>query len=222
MLRANHPLFAPLISLLSFSVASAALIACKAQAEAKTQTKTEVDHGVNFDIENSQAWNMEEEPLGDGSTDSTSSAASGETTTNPAQAGQSSALFGARHDVFLSNAEGSTCRCLAVALGQPSDQRLTWTGLMPQLNASTQFILALGSEGLNCDFQGGPASYAGYEVQGKNVVVTVEEAKDGRPITHGAIIPRPSEGGQLLIHAAGEAPYGRAVEGNGDCSVPLN
>ena len=91
------------------------------------------------------------------------------------------------------------------------------------MDAQSQLVIALGSEGIACtkNDKGDVASYNGYSVEGDNVVVTVESAKSGRPVTRGAIIPRPAPGGQVLIKPASKkVPFGRGLSGDGKaCSV---
>lgn len=95
------------------------------------------------------------------------------------------------------------------------------------IDPSRQLALALGSVGIDCpsapkDSEG--ASYQGYQVQGSDVIVLLEAARLGRPIAEGAIIPRPGEGGRLLVRAVDKkTPYGRPLDGTaGDCVVPLS
>jgi hypothetical protein len=48
----------------------------------------------------------------------------------------------------------------------------------------------------------------------------VEAARDGRPLTNGAIIPKPVGQGRVLIAPASKkVPYGRPLEGTGPCKI---
>jgi hypothetical protein len=136
----------------------------------------------------------------------------------------SDTLVGARHDLQLAeNVTTPTCNCLAVAVGEASDPRFSWESGPPRTTAD-QLVIALSSDGVSCadaaaDSLG--ASYWGYKKEGDNIVVVVEEARFGRPITSGAIIPRPGPSGQVLIQPINaRLPYGRALSsGDRYCRV---
>jgi len=133
-------------------------------------------------------------------------------------------LVGARHDLQLTEQSTTpTCNCLAVAVGEASDPRFSWASGPPRTTTG-QWVVALRSDGVSCaeaapDSLG--ASYWGYKREGENIVVVVEEARFGRPITSGAIIPRPGPSGQVLIQPLNaRVPYGRALSsGDRYCRV---
>jgi len=125
------------------------------------------------------------------------------------------ALLGARHDVRFSAAPAATCRCLAVALGGANDAGISWRSQVPELDPTTQLVIVLSSDGLPCaeapkDSLG--ASYWGYRRAGDDVIVVVESARDGRPVTAGAIIPKPTGSGRVYVEPlrAG-VPYGQSL-----------
>lgn len=133
-------------------------------------------------------------------------------------------LLGARHDLRLDAGKGSaSCQCLSVALGTVKEAGMAWSAGPPNIDETTQLTIALSSEGTAC--QGEPkqslgASYWGYRVSGDNVIVLVEAARDGRPLTSGAIIPKPVGQGQVFVAPASKRlPYGRALEGTGQCKI---
>ncbi len=132
-------------------------------------------------------------------------------------------LLGARHDLRLApNVSTAKCQCLAAVVGSPAAAGLSWMGPPPKLDAASQLVVALGSEGIECpaNAKNEVASYRGYAVEGADVVVTVETAQSGRPVTHGAIIPRPTAGGQVYVRpAAKQVPFGRALQGDGRCAL---
>lgn len=136
------------------------------------------------------------------------------------------ALLGARHDVFLRDGvEASRCRCLAVLASHPGDERFYWESQVPSLDARRQMVIAFTSRGQSCS--GEPegsqgAAYRGYEVRGPDVVVMVEASRPGRPLITGAILPRPSSGGRVLIEPfPGDLPYGKPLDDDGArCVVP--
>jgi len=133
-------------------------------------------------------------------------------------------LLGARHDLKLQPGKGSaSCECLSVALGTPRDSGMLWSSTPPSIDDSTQLTIALSSEGTAC--KGEPkgslgASYWGYRISGNDVVVLVESARGGHPLTSGAVIPRPVGSGQVYVKPASkQLPYGRAPQGKGLCKI---
>jgi hypothetical protein len=144
--------------------------------------------------------------------------------TNAAMTAGDRVLLGARHDLRLDAGKGgASCQCLSVALGGVKEAGMTWSSSPPLIDESTQLSIALSSEGQACP--GEPkqslgASYWGYRISGDNVIVLVEAARDGRPLTSGAIIPKPVGQGQVFVVPASKSlPYGRALEGNGQCKI---
>ena len=134
----------------------------------------------------------------------------------PPSAAAEVALFGARHDLQLSpDRKNPTCNCVAIALGQPNDPGMKWEGPAPSVDPGTQLVIALSSEGVTCaepPKEGLGASYWGYKESGEDVIVVLEVARLGRPVTTGAIIPKPMGNGQVHVQPASRAvPYGRAL-----------
>jgi hypothetical protein len=128
------------------------------------------------------------------------------------------ALLGARHDLSYAGPQQASCKCLAVALyDQPSVAALQWELGAPHLDPATQWVVALSSNQVACDTAPAGtlgASYQGYVVESNDVVVYVEALGDGRPMTSGAIIPRPLAGGSVFVEAAGSV-YGKPLDGKG-------
>lgn len=132
------------------------------------------------------------------------------------------ALFGQRRDVSLAGPTTARCTCLAVAVGAPGNSAFRWSGARPEIDPSTQLVVTMTSEGVACPGGGSTsgASYSGYEVEGNDVVVIVENAVPGRPVTQGAIIPRPTGGRVYVRPARPDVVYGRPLRGEGDrCEV---
>lgn len=134
------------------------------------------------------------------------------------------AMLGARHDLNYAGEPSEACTCLAVAVGQPNDSRFSWEAAVPVLEPSTQLVVAMSSQSIECakakkNTLG--ASYQGYIREGDDVVVIVEEARSGRPLTSGGIIPRPSGAGRLLLRPASKTlPYGKQPGGGASCLLP--
>jgi hypothetical protein len=100
---------------------------------------------------------------------------------------------------------------------------MAWSAGAPRLDESTQLSIALSSEGQACKDepkQSLGASYWGYRISGNDVVVLVEAARGGRPLTNGAVIPKPVGPGQVFVAPASKkAPYGRPLDGKGLCKI---
>ena len=128
------------------------------------------------------------------------------------------ALLGARHDLSYAGEPTASCRCLAVSLhDQPRHPNFTWAVSPPKVQPTTQWVIALSSSNVECE--GAPAealgaSYQGYEVRGDDVVVFVEPLGEGRPLTQGAVIPKPLGKGRVFIEASGSV-YGKPLSGSG-------
>jgi hypothetical protein len=137
---------------------------------------------------------------------------------------ESYALLGARHDLNYAGPKQATCQCLAAHLDDHADNpAFQWELGAPHLEPTTEWVIAFSSNGVNCDAppQGTlGASYQGYSADGNDVVVYVEALGDGRPMTSGAVIPRPLGNGSVFIESTG-AIYGRPLDGRGRrCKLP--
>jgi hypothetical protein len=128
-------------------------------------------------------------------------------------------LLGARHDLVLKSG-AQLCACLHAAAGQPSDPRFGWEAQVPNINANKELVLAFRGE--SCPGASGQlgVAYRGYRTtDAGDVVVMVEEAREGRPKPYGAILPRPEGQGRLLIEPYPRSlPYAQPLSGK-DCSV---
>jgi len=136
-------------------------------------------------------------------------------------------FLGVVHDLALSADAARTpaCRCLAVAYGSPTDAKFAWHGGAPQLEPGTMAV-AIAADGVACNAPGfAPrrASIAGVEVSGDDVVVVVENVREGRPVVRGALVVPPGGKGSLVIRARRGAPYGTpAAGGSGPCRIAAN
>jgi hypothetical protein len=128
------------------------------------------------------------------------------------------ALYGARHDLSYNGPKAATCACLAVALRDaPTDSVFQWELDQPRVESGSQWIIALSSNDVPCEAPPSAtlgASYQGYVTEGNDVVVYVEALGEGRPMTNGAIIPRPKPNGAVFVEPT-NAVYGKPLEGKG-------
>jgi hypothetical protein len=126
------------------------------------------------------------------------------------------ALLGARHDLGYAGPKTAVCTCLAVALSdQPRNASFVWELEAPRLEPTSQWIIALSSSDVPCDAAPSGtlgASYQGYVQDGNDVIVYVEALGEGRPMTSGAIIPRPKPSGSVFVEPT-NAVYGKPFEG---------
>lgn len=134
------------------------------------------------------------------------------------------ALFGARAGLHLEKGTAANCRCLAVVAGPTNDRRFRWDGQVPTVDPNGQIVVALSSEGLDCPEapkEALGASYHGYETVGADVIIQVETGRMGRPLAGGAVVPKPTATGRILVRPVERnSPYGRALDGkNADCVV---
>lgn len=140
-----------------------------------------------------------------------------------ARPGGAYALLGARRDLSLSpDVRGARCQCLGVVLGPPDTKGMVWRGPAPSVHPTRQTVIALSSEGVECSGNAGEqiASYRGYSVEGGDVIVTVEIARAGRPVTQGAILPVPDGAGQIYVRPRNaEVPFGRGLDGAPRCAL---
>ncbi len=128
------------------------------------------------------------------------------------------ALLGARHDLGYAGPKDATCACLAVALrDHAKDSAFQWELDEPRLEPNSQWLIALSSNDVPCDAPPSGtlgASYQGYVLDGNDVVVYVEALGEGRPMTSGAIIPRPKPSGAVFVEPT-NAVYGKPLDGKG-------
>ncbi|HSC86631.1 MAG TPA: hypothetical protein VLC09_05145 [Polyangiaceae bacterium] len=218
----------PLASSLALGLAllSCCLVGC---GSASASGKAEADTGKKdpFAVEGESAWAMNGEGAEDDVPDApakkkSTPAASASGTAKPAAAPTAAsepALLGARHDLYLGKGAPTPCKCLAVVAGSANAAGLLWSGARPTLDASSQLAIAIGSDEVPCDQEASSASYQGYVRDGEHVVVRVEAAKPGRPVTHGAIIPKPGQGGQIFIEGSKGSPYGRGPANEARCPI---
>ena len=134
-------------------------------------------------------------------------------------------FIGVTPDLTLAPAQGRSpaCQCLALAHGQPGSSAFEWQGGPPQATDDS-IAVAISGDGVPCNWQGEvpTPSIAGVERSDNDVVITVEPAREGRPIMRGAMILRPGPRGSLIIKGKGNVPFGRPADGSaGTCRIPV-
>lgn len=137
--------------------------------------------------------------------------------------GQGLALLGARHDLTLAAEQPETCRCIAFGVGAPSDARFEWEGPKPQVRSDEQLVVAFRADPECLGGKPSP-SYQGYATEGRNVMLLLEAVHPGRPELNGAIVPRPTGDGALLVKLSDpDLTFGQPLEESADryCEVPF-
>ncbi|HEY4107011.1 MAG TPA: hypothetical protein VGM44_24090 [Polyangiaceae bacterium] len=135
------------------------------------------------------------------------------------------ALLGARHDLSLVGEHANAiCACVKVGIGSASSAAFQWQAGAPHLNDDTELTFAMTTENQPCanEPKGSTgASYWGYRIVGNDVIVFLEGAREGRPRTSAAIIPKPLGNGQVYVAPAKRRlPYGRTLDGKGErCKI---
>lgn len=199
------------------TLALALLSGCSGNLNASAKGSANSDGEADFDAEGDAAWDTVDASQSEAET----SAGATPSTPQMASLGQSAevALLGARRDLVPAQGAPQPCTCLAVAVGQPNSSHLVWTGVRPTTDPSVQTVIALTSDDVPCAEAGPGASYMGYVKENGDVIVTVEAAVAGRPVTHGAIIPKPDSGKQIYVQPHGKIPYGRGKNGEARCAL---
>jgi len=152
--------------------------------------------------------------------------ASAVTTAPPAAAPAGPAgvhFLGVTHDLSLSSGapRAAVCRCLAVAYGAPNDAKFTWQAGAPP-NDSDAIAIAISTDGVACSQGLPPArlSIAAIEREGTDIVLVVENLREGRPIMRGALAVWPGPNGAIVVRTRGDKAY-PAASGPEPCRVAL-
>jgi hypothetical protein len=133
-------------------------------------------------------------------------------------------FLGVVHDLSLAPgaARAPACRCLAVGYGAPTDPKFSWQEGPPSIEPGTMAV-AIATDGVPCSARGqapSRASISGVERVGDDIVLVVENVREGRPVMRGALVAPPSGKGSLLVRARHGAPYGAPPNGGpGPCRV---
>ena len=136
-------------------------------------------------------------------------------------------FIGVSHALSLSPEAAATpsCRCMAAVVGAPTDAAFVWRGTPPNVGEDA-LVLGISNEGTPCDLaaQGRGPSIQGIEQEGNNVIVTIEEARDGVPQARGAVFARPLGDSFLIFRSSRRRlPYDDALPNSGSqvCRVRI-
>jgi hypothetical protein len=135
-------------------------------------------------------------------------------------------FLGVSHDLSLAGGvpRTATCQCLMVAVGAPNDPKFVWQGGPPKVDADT-LAVAIASDGVACAVAGlAPlrASISGVEAHGNDVVLSVENVREGKPVMRGALVARPAPGSSIVVVGKKGTPYGTPPQGGaGGCRVAM-
>jgi hypothetical protein len=187
----------------------------KGGAQASTQNGAESEANFDAHAEADGGWDTTQHSMNEEQTNATARS------TTPQAPGEmkEGTLLGARHDLSLAATGEAHCECLAVSIGPETSASFVWSGIRPTLDRSKQLAIAINSEGVECTSSKAGASYMGYELKDGDVIVKVEAAVAGRPVTRGAIIPRPAVGKQVYVEPVGGVPFGKGLSGGPRCSL---
>jgi hypothetical protein len=128
-------------------------------------------------------------------------------------------FIGVSHALTLSPeaAAKASCRCMAAVVGAPTDPSFIWRGTPPAVGEDA-LVLGISNEGTPCDLatQGRGPSIQGIEQEGNNVIVTIEESRDGVPQARGAVFARPTGDSFLVFRSSRRSlPYDDALPNSG-------
>lgn len=128
------------------------------------------------------------------------------------------ALLGARHDLSLVvEHANAACACVKVAIGTATSAAFQWQNGAPRLNDQNELAFAMSGESMACGGEpkgASGASYWGYRIAGNDVIVFLEDAREGVPRATAAIIPKPVGDGQVYVAPAKpKFPYGKTLDG---------
>lgn len=127
-------------------------------------------------------------------------------------------LLGVRPDLALSASAPKTarCPCLSVEVGAATDPMFQWQAGPPQTTPRS-LAIAVSSRGVECpggeqDDTKRQPSISAVDIEGNDVIVEIEELREGPPLASGALIPEPGPGGAVYVRPRGKKlPYARTA-----------
>jgi hypothetical protein len=169
----------PVRTLLSIAVIAALVPACKASVNVEAKTGPDEPQ-------------EQEGP---------SQAASQEKTVK--EAASATDYFGVARGLSLKPGQPAACSCVAAAVGYPGNDEFKWRGVPPKV-ADDGLVVAIGTDGIQCDKQGPGPSIHAIDRSGDDVIVVLEDWQQARPQALGAIIPNPGGNGHVYLRAHGK------------------
>jgi hypothetical protein len=204
--------------LLAACVAAWGMSACRAQVKAKATVNTG-EAGAQDD----HKWEVPEAASAPSTAPAKPAARVAAAVAPVAPSGGSVPFLGVVHDLSLAPgaARTATCRCLAVAYGAPSDGKFVWQAGAPVIDQDT-LAIAIASDGVSCPSGPPPAraSISAVAHEGADIVVVVENVREGRPIMRGALVAAPGPNGSIVVRSRHDTPYPSA-SGAGGCRIAL-
>ena len=132
-------------------------------------------------------------------------------------------FIGVARDLSLSSGapRAAVCRCLAVAYGAPNDAKFAWEAGPPPADNDT-LAIAITTDSVACPGGLPPArlSISAVEREGTDIVLVVENLREGRPIMRGALAAWSGPNGAIVVRTRGGPPYPSA-SGPEPCRIAL-
>jgi len=119
--------------------------------------------------------------------------------------------FGVARGLTLKPGLPAACSCVAAAVGYPGNDEFKWRGEPPKV-ADDGLVVAIGTDGIQCDKQGPGPSIHAIDRDGDDVIVVLEDWQQARPQALGAIVPNPGANGHVYLRTHGKnGIYGRPL-----------
>lgn len=148
----------------------------------------------------------------------------------PGTANEKTTFIGVTHALTLADdaAKNAKCTCLAAAVGRPGDPFFRWSGPVPEVGDGA-IVFALASEQAPCERRApgeNRASIQAVSRRGDDIVIELEQAREGIPVAHGAVLelPRqPGSGSSIYLVPPRHAPFGHPLPGSNEseCRIKL-
>jgi hypothetical protein len=213
----------------TLSILGPCLAGCAAHArgEARLQANSGTGEASNADVEaevDADGNAAAASPASSGSRSAESQAADGklglarlDIPTSEAEEQHTGIVF----DLSLKSdaAHRRPCGCLSVAYGRVDDSQFEWKSDSTLLRRDPSAFAIAISGIARCDSTSNTssgalqASISGIARQGKDIVLTVEPARGGKPIARGVMTPQPDSGAKIVVRSKGNR--------NGVCEIPV-
>jgi hypothetical protein len=206
--------------LLAVCVLGFGAAACRSQLKAKASLNT-----AEAEAQDDRKWETPEPPSAPSDAPATPAKSAPRVAAAVAPVAPSGGVpfLGVVHDLSLAPGapRAEVCRCLAVAFGAPSDGKFRWQAGPPTTDHDT-IAIAIATDGVSCSSGAPPvrASISAVEREGADIVVVVENVREGRPIMRGVLAAPPGANGAITVRTRHDTPY-PAASGTGPCRIAL-